>query len=103
MYSLILTALLALNVESTIDSVVVYTDQAMVVRKAIVTVSGSGQLEFADLPGILDDNSVRIRAEGLKIGEVQVKPGYLAEPAEPGEAPAPTPSSWAGRSKSRRN
>jgi uncharacterized protein (TIGR02231 family) len=79
-YSLILTALLALNVESTIDSVVVYTDQAMVVRKAVATVSGSGQLVFPDLPGILDDNSVRIRAAGLKIGEVQVKPGYLAEP-----------------------
>jgi uncharacterized protein (TIGR02231 family) len=80
MYNLILTALLALNVESTIDSVVVYTDQAMVVRKAVATVTGSEQLVFADLPGILDDNSVRLRASGLKIGEVQVKPGYMAEP-----------------------
>ncbi len=80
MYGLILSALLALNVESTIDSVVVYPDQAMVVRRATVSVSGSGQLVFPDLPGILDDNSVRIRAAGLKIGEVQVKPGYSAEP-----------------------
>jgi uncharacterized protein (TIGR02231 family) len=80
MYHLILTALLALNVESTIDSVVVYTDQAMVIRKASASVSGSGQLVFPDLPGILDDNSVRIRASGLEIGEVQVKPGYTAEP-----------------------
>ena len=80
MYGLILSALLALNVESTIDSVVVYPDQAMVVRRATVSVSGSGQLVFPDLPGILDDNSVRIRAVGLKIGEVQVKPGYSAEP-----------------------
>jgi uncharacterized protein (TIGR02231 family) len=80
MYNLLLTALLALNVESTIDSVVVYPDQAMVVRTAVARVSGSEQLVFPDLPGILDDNSVRIRAPGLKIGEVQVKPGYTAEP-----------------------
>ena len=80
MYGLILTALLALNVESAIDSVVVYPDQAMVIRVAQPQVSGSEQLVFPDLPGILDDNSVRIRAPGLKIGEVQVKPGYTAEP-----------------------
>ena len=80
MYGLILSALLALNVESTIDSVVVYPDQAMVIRVAHPSVSGSEQLVFSDLPGILDDNSVRIRAPGLKIGEVQVKPGYTAEP-----------------------
>jgi len=80
MYSLILSALLALNVESTIDSVVVYPDQAMVIRVAQPLVSGSEQLIFADLPGILDDNSVRIRAPGLKIGEVQVRLGYFAEP-----------------------
>jgi uncharacterized protein (TIGR02231 family) len=80
MYGLILSALLALNVESTIDSVVVYPDQAMVIRVAHPSVSGSAQLVFPDLPGILDDNSVRIRAPGLKIGEVQVKPGYTAEP-----------------------
>jgi uncharacterized protein (TIGR02231 family) len=80
MYGLILSALLALNVESTIDSVVVYPDQAMVVRRATANISGSGQFVFPDLPGILDDNSVRIRATGLKIGEVQVKPGYSAEP-----------------------
>jgi uncharacterized protein (TIGR02231 family) len=80
MYGLILSALLALNVESTIDSVVVYPDQAMVIRVAHPSVSGSEQLVFPDLPGILDDNSVRLRAPGLKIGEVQVKPGYTAEP-----------------------
>jgi uncharacterized protein (TIGR02231 family) len=80
MYGLLLAALMALNVESTIDSVVVYPDQAMVVRTARPQVSGSDQLVFPDLPGILDDNSVRIRAPGLKIGEVQVKPGYTAEP-----------------------
>jgi uncharacterized protein (TIGR02231 family) len=80
MNSLLLAALVAVNVHSKIDSVVVYPDQAMVIRKATVEVSGSGQLTFAELPGVLDDNSVRIRVPGLKLGEVQVKPSYLAEP-----------------------
>jgi len=80
MYAVILAALAAVNVNSRIDSVVVYPDQAMVVRKATADVSGSTQLMFGELPGILDDNSVRIRAPGLKLGEVQVKPSYLAEP-----------------------
>jgi uncharacterized protein (TIGR02231 family) len=77
---LILAALVAVNVQSAIDSVVVYPDQAMVVRKAAVTLTGSAQLVFAELPGVLDDNSIRVRAQGLKIGEVQVKPSYIAEP-----------------------
>jgi len=80
MHAIILAALVAVNVSSHIDSVVVYPDQAMVVRKATAGVSGSTQLVFAGLPGILDDNSVRIRVPGLKLGEVQVKPSYIAEP-----------------------
>jgi uncharacterized protein (TIGR02231 family) len=32
------------------------------------------------LPGALDDNSVRIKAPGIRVGEVQVKQGYMAEP-----------------------
>jgi uncharacterized protein (TIGR02231 family) len=80
MHAIILAALVAVNVSSHIDSVVVYPDQAMVVRKATAGVSGSTQLVFAELPGILDDNSVRIRVPGLKLGEVQVKPSYIAEP-----------------------
>ncbi len=77
---LLLMALSTLSVDSRIDSVIAYPDQAMVIRKASATVSGSQQLAFPSLPGMLDDNSVRIRAAGLKIGEVQVKPGYIAEP-----------------------
>jgi uncharacterized protein (TIGR02231 family) len=52
----------------------------MVIRKASATITGSQQLVFSGLPGMLDDNSVRVRAAGLSIGEVQVKPGYIAEP-----------------------
>ena len=35
---------------------------------------------FPDLPGALQDNSVRIKAPGLKIGEVQVTRHYMDEP-----------------------
>jgi uncharacterized protein (TIGR02231 family) len=77
---LLLSALLTLNAESRIDSVIVYVDQAQIVRKAMVTVSGSGQIMFNGLTGMLDDNSIRIRAPGLHIGEVKVMPGYSAEP-----------------------
>src|SRR5512141_2439841 len=81
MYGILLAALVAVNVSSHLASVVVYPDQAMVVRKATAQVSGSTQLVFPELPGILDDNSVRIRVPGLALGAVQVKPSYMAEPA----------------------
>lgn len=72
--------LAAATVASQVDSVVVYPNQVLVVRRAQVTVSGTGELVFAGLPGAIDDNTVRIRAEGLRIGEVQVRRRYLAEP-----------------------
>ena len=77
---LLLFALATTSVESRIDSVIAYPDQAMVIRKALVPVAGSEQLVFSGLTGLLDDNSIRIRAAGFKIGEVQVKPGYSAQP-----------------------
>jgi uncharacterized protein (TIGR02231 family) len=80
MSALLLAALVTANVATRIDSVIVYTDQAMVVRTGTAALTGSGQLSFPDLPGILDDNSVRIKAPGLLIGEVQVNAGYIAEP-----------------------
>src|SRR5512137_314596 len=70
----------ALTVSSQVDSVVVYPHQVLVVRSASVSVSGSGELVFPGLPGALDDNSVRIKAPGIRVGEVQVRRGYLAEP-----------------------
>ncbi|MBM3322548.1 mucoidy inhibitor MuiA family protein, partial [candidate division WOR-3 bacterium] len=76
----LLLAVQAVTVSSQIDSVMVYPYQVLVVRSATVTVPGSGELAFPGLPGGLDDNSVRIRARGLRIGEVQVRRGYLAEP-----------------------
>ncbi len=76
----ILLALQAMTVSSQADSVVVYPYQVLVVRTANVSVSGSGELSFPNLPGGLDDNSVRIKAPGIRVGEVQVMRGYLAEP-----------------------
>lgn len=76
----ILLALFSLTVESKIDSVIIYPNQALVIRKANVLLTGSTTLNFKDLPGMLDDNTVRIKAEGLRIGEVQIKRGYIEQP-----------------------
>jgi len=76
-----LLALLNISVESKIDSAIIYPNQALVVRKANVILIGSTQLNFKDLPGMIDDNTVRIKAEGLKIGEVQIKRGYVEKPS----------------------
>jgi len=80
MVAILMALVAAVSAESKVDSVVVYPNQVMVVRTAKVTVSGPGEVVFEDLPGALDDNSVRIKAPGLRIGEVQVKKGYIAEP-----------------------
>jgi uncharacterized protein (TIGR02231 family) len=63
-----------------VDRVVVYPNQVLVTRTASVTVSGPGEMVLSGLPGALDDNTVRIKAPGLRIGEVRVRRGYLAEP-----------------------
>src|SRR5512137_2681241 len=78
--SVILLLLQALSVSSQVDSVVDYPLQVLVGRTASVTVAGAGELVFPGLPGALDDNSVRIKAPGIRVGEVQVRRGYLAEP-----------------------
>lgn len=72
--------LINLDVFSKIDSVVIYSDRVMVTRIANVYLDRSTDLVFSDLPGAIDDASVRVKAKGLKIGEVQVKKGYKDEP-----------------------
>jgi uncharacterized protein (TIGR02231 family) len=69
-----------MTVNAQVDSVVVYPYQVQVVRTASVSVTGPGEIVLPGLPGALVDNTVRIKAAGLRIGEVQVKQGYLAEP-----------------------
>jgi uncharacterized protein (TIGR02231 family) len=77
---LLLLAVSLVSADSRIDSVIAYPDQALVIRKAQVTLAGSQQVAFSTLTGMLDDNSVRVKAPGLKLGEIQVKPGYSAQP-----------------------
>ncbi|MEO0009726.1 MAG: DUF4140 domain-containing protein, partial [candidate division WOR-3 bacterium] len=77
---LIISLLLGMTVSSRIDTVVVYPNQVVVFRSAQVEIGGTEELVFAGLPGGLVDNSVRVRAPGLRIGEVQIRKGYLAEP-----------------------
>jgi uncharacterized protein (TIGR02231 family) len=67
-------------VNSRVDSVVLYSDRVMVTRIADISIGESTELTFADLPGALEDNSVRISAQGLKVGEVQVLRGYVDKP-----------------------
>ncbi|MEO0071121.1 MAG: DUF4139 domain-containing protein [candidate division WOR-3 bacterium] len=75
-----LVVIIGLAVSSKVDTVFVYPNQVVVVRSATVDISGAEELIFSGLPGGIDDNTVRVRATGLRIGEVQVKKGYLAEP-----------------------
>jgi uncharacterized protein (TIGR02231 family) len=58
----------------------VYPNYVVVVRTATVDISGPGELVFEKLPGALEDNTVRVNAPGMEIGEVQVVKGYMAEP-----------------------
>lgn len=67
-------------VSSRVDSVVLYSDRVMVTRIADVRIENATELTFADLPGALEDNSVRIGAQGLKLGEVRVVKGYVDKP-----------------------
>jgi uncharacterized protein (TIGR02231 family) len=80
MFILLLAAISVVNVQSKIDSVIVFSDRAVIVRKADVTLSGSETIKFIELSGMFDDNTVRIKSDGIKIGEVQVKRGYMDKP-----------------------
>ena len=65
---------------SRIDSVVIYPDRVMVTRVAEFEIKEPTEVVFSDLPGAIDDQSVRIKAKNLKVGEVLVKPGYTKIP-----------------------
>lgn len=80
MLTTILLFIVGLEVNSKVDSVVVYADRVLVSRIAYVALEKSTDLVFAGLPGSFDDQSVRIKAKDLTIGEIQVKRGYLKEP-----------------------
>jgi uncharacterized protein (TIGR02231 family) len=64
---------------SKIDSVVVYTDRVLVTRLIKIDLKEAVDVLVPDLPGALDDQSVRTRAQDLQVGEVQVHSGYRKE------------------------
>lgn len=70
----------SIQLKSKIDSVIVYTDRVMVTRVADLEIKEPVDVVFPDLPGAIEDQSVRIRAKDLKVGEVLVKPGYIKAP-----------------------
>ena len=73
---------LLLSVASSPDSVVVYPSGAAIHRIATVSLTGDTTVVFGDLPGGLDENSVRIESpKGVKISEVKIVQGYLSEPS----------------------
>ncbi len=67
------------KVKSKIDTVIIYQDRVLVKRIIDIPLKQSGDIVISDLPGSLDDQSVRTKATGLKVGEVQVKRGYTRE------------------------
>jgi uncharacterized protein (TIGR02231 family) len=68
-----------LTANSKIDSVIVYSDRVLVTRTLKVDLKKTIDIEIPDLPGALDDQSIRTRAQDLQIGEVQVRTGYKKE------------------------
>ncbi len=76
----LLAVIVGLVIPSKVETVFVYPNQVVVLRSATVNLSGPEEIVFSGLPGGIDDNTIRVRAPGLRIGEVQVKRGYLAVP-----------------------
>jgi len=69
-----------IQADSKVSSVIIYSDRALVTRTAKVTVEKESDLVFAGLPGSLDDQSIRVKAKGLTIGEIQIRMGYEKQP-----------------------
>ncbi len=72
--------LFSFTLNSQIDSIIIYPEYAVVFRKTKVFLEKKETLSFKNLSWFLDNNSVRIKSENLKIGEVLIKKGYLEEP-----------------------
>ncbi len=69
-----------IQADSKVDSVVMYRDRVLVTRTASIYLEHAAEVIIPGLPGAIDDASVRIKAPGLKVGEVVVKKGYEKEP-----------------------
>ncbi|OGC43505.1 hypothetical protein A2Y85_04310 [candidate division WOR-3 bacterium RBG_13_43_14] len=65
------------DIRSRIDSVIVYSDRVLVTRIVDIEFHGSQDIFISDLPGAIDDQTLRIKSKDLRVGEVMVKQGYL--------------------------
>lgn len=78
---LTITLLFNLTVGSRITAVTVYPDRALITRVATLELAAETEVTLPDLSGFLDEQSVKIRGEGLVIGDVKVKRGYIEKPS----------------------
>ncbi|HEX7320691.1 MAG TPA: mucoidy inhibitor MuiA family protein [bacterium] len=65
-----------IELKSNVSSVTIYSDRVMVTRHGRIELDKTADIVIPDLPGALDDQTVRVRAKELKVGEIQVKTGY---------------------------
>jgi uncharacterized protein (TIGR02231 family) len=73
----------AVSVASTIRRVTVYSDRALVSRDGAIQVTTNPTVyAFRQLPGWVDDGSVRVAASAGRILDVRVARGYLARASE---------------------
>ncbi len=68
-----------IELKTKIDSVIIYTDRVLVTRIGDVRLEKPADIVIPNLPGGLDDQTVRIRAKDLVFGEIQVRTGYERE------------------------
>jgi uncharacterized protein (TIGR02231 family) len=65
-----------IELKSNVSSVTIYSDRVMVTRHGRIELDKTADIVLTDLSGALDDQTVRVRAKDLKVGEIQVKTGY---------------------------
>ncbi|MEO0088754.1 MAG: mucoidy inhibitor MuiA family protein [candidate division WOR-3 bacterium] len=77
---MVLFFLISLTLNSQVDLIIIYSNHAVIFRKARIFLEKREMLTFKGLSGLLEDNSIRIKSDNLKIGEVSIKKTYLEEP-----------------------
>lgn len=71
-----------MEVEPKIDTVIVYPDRVQIIKVCEIELNEPSDIVIPNLPGALEDESVRVKAKNIRVGEVQVKPGYKKELSE---------------------
>ncbi len=73
--------LLNLTVNAKVTNVTLYPDRALVTRTATLDLKGEEEVIIPNLTPFLDDGNVKVRGEGLTIGDVRVKRTYVEKPS----------------------